>query len=164
MALVIEDGSQVSGANSYVTVAEARTFATARGVTLSAVDADVEVLAFQAMDYLEALRSSFKGYKVSDIQALQWPREDVYIDDYYFDSDDIPQELKNAQCQLMMDAVDTTLQGNSGGRTVTKEKVDVIEVEYSAMGATTDQPIFSKANAFLAPLLIRSGNLGTVRI
>ena len=51
MALVIEDGSEVSTANSYVTVAEIRTYATTRGVTtIPAVDAEVEVLAIKSME------------------------------------------------------------------------------------------------------------------
>ena len=50
MALVIEDGSRVAGANSYVTLAEARAFASARGVTLSAVDATLEPFVIKAFD------------------------------------------------------------------------------------------------------------------
>ena len=44
MALTIEDGSGVAGANSYIDVAAARTYAAARGLTLPAADGDVEAL------------------------------------------------------------------------------------------------------------------------
>lgn len=166
MALVIEDGSEVSTANSYVTVAEIRTYATTRGVTtIPAVDAEVEVLAIKSMDYLESLRSQYVGSKAGEDQPLSWPREDVYIDGYYFASDDIPQELKDAQCQLSIEAVTEELQPNRGGRTIVKEKVDVIEVEYAARGAVSDYTQFAKVDSLLEPLLtFTGGNLKTLRV
>ena len=54
MALEIEDGTGKPNSNSYVTVAQARSYALARGVELPAAEAAVESLLVQAMDYLEA--------------------------------------------------------------------------------------------------------------
>lgn len=162
MALIVENGSLVSGANSYVTLAEARAFALSRGVTLSATDATVEVLAVKAMDYLEALADSYKGLRVSYTQALQWPRYDVvpFADGAAIPLDEIPAQLKNAQCQLIIDAVTYDLQATGAGRETIRSKVDVIEVEYAPSGAGVVQPIFRKAHAMLAPLLERvSGGL-----
>ena len=82
MALVIEDGTIVAEANSYVTVEEARAFALLRGVILSAVDADVEILIIEAMDYVEAKGSKFKGMKYTRDQDLQWPRSGATVDGY----------------------------------------------------------------------------------
>ena len=45
MALIIENGTNVAGANSYATLTEILAFAALRGVTLSAVDATLEILA-----------------------------------------------------------------------------------------------------------------------
>lgn len=166
MALIIEDGTGKTDATSYVTLAEIRAYATERGVTtIPAVDADAEVLAIKAVDYLEAVRDKYKGYKAGETQALQWPREDVYIDGYYFSSTDIPQELKDAQCQLCIEAVTEDLQPNGGGRTITKEKVDVIETEYAARGAVADYTTFTKVEALLEPILTSAGQaLSAIRI
>jgi len=53
MALVVEDGTGVSGADSYADLTTIRAYAAKRGVTLSADDAVLEPLAYKAMDYLE---------------------------------------------------------------------------------------------------------------
>jgi hypothetical protein len=80
MAIVVEDGSVVTGANSYITLAEARAYGVLYGVTISAVDATAEVLSHKAVRYLEARRNQYQGTKVSVDQPLQWPRYDVVVD------------------------------------------------------------------------------------
>ena len=82
MTLIVEDGSIVENANSYVSVDDARTFASLRGVTLPASDAEVEVLLIKATDFIEAQRLRFQGSKVNQDQALQWPRTGVYVDGF----------------------------------------------------------------------------------
>ena len=164
--IVVEDGSGVANADSYVTVAEARAYASKRGfTTLDALtDGEVEAKIILAMDMVEGYRDRFKGSKTSSTQALQWPREDVVIDGIEIANDNIPTELKNALSQLTVDAVNTTLQPNLGGRTVTKEKVDVVEIEYAAQGAAADYTVFDKFEKMLAPLLSSTGPLYTVRV
>lgn len=157
MALIVEDGSIVANANSYNTLAELRSYASARGYTLPTDDTELEAETFLAMDYLEALRSKYQGMKVSSSQSLQWPRECVYIDGFAIDNDVIPTELKNAQCQLTMDkdsGID--LQPNVDSHFVIKEKVDVIETEYSEAVGTSNYPTLEAANALLKPLLKQS--------
>ncbi len=57
------------------------------------------------------------------------------------------------------------LQPNRGGRTIVKEKVDVIEVEYAARGAVSDYTQFAKVDSLLEPLLtFTGGNLKTLRV
>ena len=159
MALVIEDGTGKSDATSYVTVAEARAYALARGVTLSAVDADVEVLILKTMDYIESYRERFKGWKKTKEQALQWPRYDVYIDGWHQESEDIPQLLKNAVCQAVMEVNNGTDPMPTGtGNAVISEKVDVIEVEYAAATSSAPSPVMRKVNALLNPLLSGGGS------
>lgn len=150
MPIVVEDGSIVSGANSYVSEAELIAYAAARGITLTA---DPEILLIKAMDYLESL--NYKGYKKTRLQPLQWPRCGVIIDCYCFPSDEIPQELKNAQMSLAIsiDAGDDPLATQS--QSVKREKVDVIEVEY--MDGSSSSPIIKSVNAALSKLLAGGG-------
>ena len=123
--IVVEDGTIVSGANSYVSAAELTTYATDRGITISGTEA---VLLIQAMDYIE--QQPFKGFKYTESQALQWPRGDVYIDGYVVDADEIPQLLKDALCEaaLAIDGGNNPLANVE--RSTKKEKVGPIEVEY----------------------------------
>jgi hypothetical protein len=130
MAIVVETGEIVDGANSYVSEADLTSFATARGVTLTG---DEEALLIQAMDYIESL--SYKGLKKTRDQDLQWPRSGVYIDSYYLDNDVIPEE---------------TL-----GRKTSREKVGDLEVEYASSSVTNSLDV--KIKGFLWKLLNSSG-------
>lgn len=156
MAIVVEDGTVVSGANSYVTEGELTTFATARGVTLTT---DEEQLLIRAMDYIESL--GYIGTKKERDQSLQWPRLDVYIDGYYWDSDEIPQELKDG---LMHTAVAID-QGNDplqdAPRKTIREKVGELEVQYSesSTGVAVNKKIL---NTLWKLLKSSTGNVLTV--
>ena len=168
MALVVEDGSIVSGANSYVDLTDARAYAAARGVTLSSTDADVEVLAIGAMDYLEQL--DYAGSIVDADQPLLWPRTGVYIRGYLFDYSSIPQRLVDAQCQLMMAQHNSvSLYANlsaDGGGFVTREKVGPIETEYATPadgGYLSAYATLPQVDALLKPLLAHSGGFAVGR-
>ena len=52
MAITVEDGSGVAGANSYATVAQLMTYAASRGVELEIKDHAAEVLLLKGMDYI----------------------------------------------------------------------------------------------------------------
>lgn len=157
MSIVVEDGTIVTGANSYVTTTELSTYATDRGITILGT---TSILVLQAMDYIEA--QNFKGYKKTAAQPLVWPREYVYIDGYLFDNDGIPEQLKNGQMAAAL-AIDA---GNSPyaviERQIESERVDVIEVRYQkgAVANTIDPAI----NQALRKLLNGSnyGNTFTV--
>lgn len=146
--IVIEDGSIVTGANSYATEAELSTFASDRDVTLSGNYTNAQLLIL-AMDYIESLM--YKGVKLRYNQALQWPRIDVVIDGYYQDSDEIPTLLKNGQMQVAL-AIDA---GNNpqqvAPRKVIKEKVGELEVQYA--DGSSAVVIDTKIMSFLWKLL-----------
>ena len=128
MALVIEDGSIVAGANSYVSVSDFTTFLDDRGLEFSGAGPDEEQCLTIAMDYLET--RSYLGYRVDDAQELSFPRSGIYIDGVLVADDAIHKDLKLAQMEVAY-AVD---QGNNPlstlGRETKKEKVGDIEVEY----------------------------------
>lgn len=164
MALVIEDGSIVTAAVSYVTAAEAREFALARGVTLSADDPTVEITLIQAMDYLDRFEDDYKGERVSALQELPWPRDYVYLRGALVDKAVIPPALKRAQMQLAIDAVSGSLQPTGTGREIVKQKVDAIETEYAKQGSGTVSREFNKAHDFLQPLLKEGSGDGAVTL
>ena len=150
MSIIVEDGSIVANANSYVSEAELATFVADRGITLTG---DSSELILQAMDYIESL--NFQGIKKTRDQSLQWPRINVWVDGYCLDSNYIPKELKNGLMQTCV-AID---QGNSPQNdlspSVVKEKVGDIEVQYTN-GASTNT-INVKISASLRKLLVTGG-------
>lgn len=150
MAIVVEDGSIVTGANSYVTEAELTTYATARGVTLTI---DTEQLLIRAMDYIEGL--NYKGIKLTETQPLQWPRSGVSIDRYAVDIDEIPDELKNGEMETAMAIDNGQDQLADIGRVKQSATVGPISVEYViGTGSTT---LVRKINNQLRKLLRSAG-------
>lgn len=151
MTIVIENGTEVTGANSYATEAELAAYAAARGVSITA---DTEQLLIRAMDYIEA--QSFAGIKSSSTQPLQWPRYDVVLDCYLINSDAIPQLLKDAQMEaaLAIDAGEDPLANIP--RTKKRASVGSISVEYTDGAAATT--IVRKITAKLSKLLTGGGS------
>lgn len=178
MALEIEDGTGKENSTSYVDVAAARTYATARGTALPADDSAVEAMLLRAADYLEGLRARYQGSKtwpapVEDPphvrQAMQWPRTGVVIDcDYELPDNVIPVELKNAQMQYCIELQKGfDAMASSDGRVVKKTKVDVIEKEFFSatdLGLSGTPTVSIPAvDALLAPLFQACGSGGLVR-
>ena len=151
--IVVEDGTVVAGANSYVSESDLTAYASDRGLTLTAA---TDVLLIKAMDYIESL--SFIGTKFSEGQSLQWPRSNVYIDGFYFVPTIIPPALQTGQIAtaLAIDSDNSPLA--TVGRSTKREKVDVIEVEY--MSSAAAQPIVKTINAAMRKILV-SGGSGT---
>ena len=147
MTIVVEDGTIVDGANSYVDTSDLIAFAAARGVTLVT---DEEVLLIKAMDFIESLQ--YKGTKSTAEQPLQWPRNGVSVDGYPIDNNVVPVDLQNGlmQCAIAIDQGNDPLQDSAPG--VKRKKVDVIEIEYQpgASSATFNQKILKSLWKLLA--------------
>lgn len=168
MALVIEDGTLVAGANSLVSRAEIIAYAAARGVAITDDDT-ADVLAIKAMDYLWSL--CYKGDLVDEAQTTPFPRSGLLdgdtVDGYAYT---IPAGIKNAQLQLSLDVsngIVLTASANPDAE-LKRSKVGPIEEEFFAPGSMTldGSPPLTVANAWLAPFLCNGGgfSLKTVRV
>lgn len=135
VTLVIEDGSVVSGANSYVTAAEFRTFCENRDIAIVSTYGDESQLLLKAMDFLE--QQDFIGIKSNSDQPLQFPRSDLWIDGYAVDADAIPQLLKDAQITIAISIMAGNDPLGNVDRTIKKERIDVLEIEYADQSAPT---------------------------
>jgi hypothetical protein len=148
MAIVVEDGTGLANAESYLSVADADTHFANRGFALWASEmstAEKEQALRRSADYmLQVYRLRWAGTRVLTTQALDWPRAWVPrqdwlfyqgstpnpLSDAYYPANAVPAEVKRAQADLAYKAAGGELTPTLGRRT-TREKVDVIEVEYS---------------------------------
>lgn len=129
--IIVEDGSGVANANSYVSLEQQKQYALSRGLTLPDTDEAIESLMHQAVDYLQ-YNYQYKGEKTYPDAELEFPRTGIKG----YASDQIPTRVKNAQMQLATLAYTNDLAPvTSSG--VVREKVDVIEVQYSDGGDVT---------------------------
>tara|TARA_R110000765_G_scaffold71427_2_gene138573 strand:+ start:183 stop:668 length:486 start_codon:yes stop_codon:yes gene_type:complete len=152
MALIIEDGSQVANANSYVTDAEYTTYATLKGLTVGANAAKREVELLRAMDYLQGFEASMQGTRASSTQGVSFPRYNVVLYSYLLASDFIPKELKNSQFEAAAYAHTGTLTPNEAIKNVSKERLGDLEVNYFK-GGQSEKVIVKRALVYLEPLL-----------
>lgn len=139
--IIVEDGTRIAGSNSYISSGDLSTYAANRGLTITGTSED---LIIKSMDFLEQLK--FVGVKLYWDQSLQWPRANVWIDQYLQRFDVIPTLLKEAQCEICI-AIDTDedpLQNVS--RQEKAVTVGAIHIEYVAGGSTITlmQRIYNK--------------------
>jgi len=151
MALIIEDGSLIANANSYVDVSYVDTFNTTYAYnttwsSLSAIQKESSIL--RAMRYIENL--NFLGYRVDNdrtVQYLSFPRTNIILSDrrvinaengyYYFGytvpSDSIPTQIKEATSYVaLLESTEANImfpEVNSDNY-IKKKKLDVLETEW----------------------------------
>jgi len=143
MALVVEDGSNVSGANTYVTLAEFKAWADERGITYDN-DAKVTQHIYRAMDFIE--RQNFQGRKANETQPLQFPRTDVIIDGYYVDANEIPKELKIALYeQINIEHLGYSNLATVDRRTISESIGDISVTYANNSSSKTDTPALTYA-------------------
>ena len=97
MALIIEDGSVVPNANSFVTVADARIAASEYGLALPADEADAEAALITGGMWIKQQESELQGARIDAAQTLSYPRTPVYLYTFLQASNFIPQELIDSQ-------------------------------------------------------------------
>lgn len=166
--LIVEDGSNVINANTYIDVDYARAYASDRGVTLNADDNIVAIQIIKAMDGLLAYSSQWQGERtnlragVSTPQELDWPRECVYIRVSLWAKDAIPSDLKRAQAQLVIEVnngVDLLPTTPGGDKFVTEKTVGPITTKWSEGVAlqSASTPTIRVVDNLLAPMLNYGG-------
>lgn len=156
MALIIEDGSIVANANTYLDVAGATTLLDdLLGIVPDPVLTEKDLKG--AAQWLETFRDQYQGEKVSPAsQSLQFPRINVYIDCVLLPSDEIPSVLKTAQALAAYETSQgNSLQVNSTGQTLLSKSIaGAISVSYSDNGRDSKQIIFNQINSYLELLFI----------
>lgn len=171
MAVIVEDGSIVVNATSYVSESELTAYCAARGYTLLGNSSQLLIL---AADYLESLE--YVGTRTSKSQTMLWPRTayiinvgygnftsyplyPIIVDGYYVDIHEIPIRLKKAQLEAAMQLD----KGNDllapQGQAVISEKVGPLEVQYKK--ESSSGVFIPKVNSLIAPLL-RSGGINII--
>jgi len=152
MALIIEDGSQVANANSFVDDAAYVAYAALKGLTVGATAQLREIDLLAGIDYLLGQEGSLQGYRVSSTQSMFFPRTDVYLYGWAINSDSIPENIKNAQMEAAAYNTSGALLSNTESTNTQSEKVDVLEVTYFKGGSRSNVNL-QRVDIYLQPLL-----------
>ena len=165
MTLIVETGTGSSTSEAYISVADADTFFSNRGLTLWATmsTAEKEQALRRATDYLEfTYRTRWKGTQLSTTQSLSWPRLNVpQVNGVsLYSSATIPPEVIKANVELAFRAAGGELLGDVG-IPVLSETVGPISVTYDRAAVRVKRyPVIDR---LLSPLLVGMGNSPILR-
>ena len=156
--MIIEDGTIVTGANSFVTRSEYIAYALTLGTTIPNTTAtDVELIS--ATSFMESKRQMYKGELVDRDQYLSFPRYDVVLEGFYWTGEEIPRQVKLCQMAIALDI-------NAGNdpynppivRTRKSEEIDgAVKVAYFGRDQDVKLSRTSTWSALLSSLLKNSG-------
>jgi len=156
MALIVEDGTIIEDAESYISVADADAELAKRGGDdewdqLTVTNKEVQLRL--ATEYIDNTYS-FIGCRVSADQELSWPRGGTK-----YDTNVIPKSVKRATAVLAASSIDlplyTSLVATGGTIKKTKDKLDVLEteIEYFEGGGNT-QTGFTEVDSILKSVTV----------
>lgn len=164
--LIVEDGSIVPGADSYVTLADARTLADRYGWELPADDTDAESALRNGAAYVGLQESAMCGSRVSASQELSYPRQGVALYGYDVASNTIPAAVIRAQVAAAVEyGRGTDVRASSDGRATSMERVEgAVTVQYFNNGSNGSTVEITAALDALAPLLCGATNGYSFRV
>lgn len=131
MALIVEDGSGVSGANAYISRADFLTYHAERNNTAAAAlsVALIDAAILYATEYLDS-KYQWRGDIVSDSQFLGFPTEGGY-DDQGREIIGLPEKVVKACAEVAYIHTQTPLTATLGPRVVSQEVVGAIKQTYA---------------------------------
>lgn len=109
MAIIVEDGTIVSNANSYITVSGVDDYCSKMGYTAWATttSGNKEIALLKGMRYIDGLK--WKGIRYTQNQYTAWPRDEVYdVDDRLVPYNTIPIKVIESVCEACVLAIPTS--------------------------------------------------------
>ena len=167
MTLVVEDGSGLANAESYISVGDADTYHTAFGNTgWSGDTATKEVALRNATQYIDSTYlKRWKGTKNKSTQALMWPRYGVVtIDGWPITGTEIPLALKRATAEAAMRALTEELVPDiTDPGTITFYAVEVGPIsEKTAYASRSQIKVYRVIDELLKDLILPSSSVLTI--
>lgn len=131
--LVVEDGTGLSNANSYVSVADADTYHDSRlhSEAWAGTDADKGRALIWATRLLDE-QIEWLGYKTKTTQALGWPRWGLYDrEGLLISGTSVPAWLKNATAELARQLIEADRATDAGAPHVSSKTVGPLSISYA---------------------------------
>lgn len=169
MALTVETGSIVLGADSYVSLSDANAYFAKRNdpASWTAADDAAKENALRIATKIVDGRYAFVGTLVdTNNQALDWPRYNAYdSQDRFYDSNEIPQPVKDAVCEFALVSLRDGDLTEPTENNAERLKLDVLEIETfgSSRGGSTT-PKYRYIDGMLTRLTTNgsSGSISTL--
>lgn len=160
MAIVVEDGSIVTGANSFVSRADFIAYAADKGVTIADEDA-TDILLVKAGEYINVQEPRLKGDRVERDQPMAYPRNNLTIEGWDWSNTEIPRQAILAQMEFALDlndGIDLYNPPANPNLTAKRERVEgAVEVEHFGQDKAFKVSRDSMSQAIMSVLLKNSG-------
>lgn len=155
MPLIVETGQIIPGADSYLSLDDARALAAKYGRSLPADDTTAEAALRNGAAYIGLQEPVMCGSRVSASQSLAFPRSGISLYGFPVANNVIPDQVKLAQviaAQEYGEGVD--VRASTDGRATSMERVEgAVTVQYFNNGATGASTLITAAMDALRPLL-----------
>lgn len=160
--LIVETGEIVPGADSYVSLVDAKALAAQFGWVLPGDDAEAEAALRNGAAYIDLQEPLLCGTRVSAEQSLAYPRKGVTVNGFPVAEHSIPKQVIKAQVAAAVEyGKGTDVRASSDGRITTHEEaVGAVVVEYADNGVTGATVTITSAMDALRPLICGGGNNG----
>ncbi len=157
LTLTVEDGTSKADANTYISLDDANTYFEGRlnvSPWTDASDATKQAALVQSARILDHY-VAWLGYKTDQDQAMQWPRWGICYEGsryyecpdqpqtwiYALDSETIPQEIKDAQCELALVLISQDTQAVPDTAGYSQISVEgVVDLQVNPMDRTGEIP------------------------
>lgn len=160
MTIIVETGAIVTGANSYASRADYIAYAASVGVTV-ADDATADVQLIKAAAFIDSHERRLIGYRKTRDQPMSYPRDELVIESWEWQSNEIPRQVILCQLSTALDikaGIDPYNPPANPARAVRREKIDLaVDVEYFGSDAGAKMSSDSTSRAMLNTLLKNSG-------
>lgn len=169
ITLIVEDGSIVAGANTWINLVDARAFAENIGVTLPTDDEDAKRAIVKGARYVDDQEPQMQGSRVSIDQTLSWPRSGVTSNGFDVPDDSIPNGVICAQIEAaaQIGAGIDPYPVNPGKEVSNEEVVGAVKVGYFQSGKTDSNIELTSALNCLYPyslIAIGGSNKYSIRV
>lgn len=171
MSLIVEDGTGLADAQSYVSAVDADAYFLARAnsvwaaATPEAKEAAL-VRATQALDGDHFVRGGYwPGWRATEAQALDWPRTHAWDVDRYPLVDCVPRGVKNATCEaalVELSSAGILLESLERGGALVSKKIGTIEKTWSAKAPV--RTIYPTIRQALARVCLPCGQVQSARV
>lgn len=172
MTLTVEDGTGLSDADSYVSEADCTAYlalhytSTQLTAWTAATSGDREIWIRNAAQYMVAqYRSRWSGERYLETQALDFPRDGMLdTDGFELDYDEVPQVVKDAQCELAFRASSAELMPDTAAASgnITSESKSGAgfskSITYGSGGKPT-QSSYELVSKLLAPFIVQGARV-----
>jgi len=142
IVMVVEDGTNVAGANSYVDLTFANNYLQYNIHTASvwsALTDDVKKACLIRGTQVVDNYFNYEGLKTYDDSALRWPRYGADdLDGIVIPDNVIPIQLKQAVCELAMETSQGDITEDPGSAGLSELTVDVISLKFDKLDRPTN--------------------------